>query len=184
MAQSNTRTLLVDTDMRRPRVHKVFDMKNVVGLTSLLLGESTYQQAIKETQVPNLDVLVCGPIPPNPTELLHTKRFIEIVEDLDDLYDVVIYDSPPVVAVADSMVLSNLVDGVIFVIRSGVTSIELAKRAKERLLAVNGTILGTVVNAIDLQDRRSGYYYSYYRRYTQYYQEDPEEVEVEATDVS
>lgn len=177
MSQSGSRVLLVDTDMRRPRVHKVFDMDNLVGLTSLLLGEKTYEEAIGQTRVPNLDVLRCGPIPPNPTELLHTRRFVEIVEELDTRYDVVIYDSPPIVAVADSMVLSNLVDGVIFVIRSGVTRLDLAKRAKERLVGVNGTILGSVVNAIDLGDRRSGYYYSYYRRYSQYYQLEEDELE-------
>lgn len=171
MAQSNDRVLLVDTDMRRPRIHKAFDVDNRVGLTSLILGEVDYDTCIQRTSVPNLDVLSCGPVPPNPTELMHTERFRAIVADLVARYDRVIFDSPPVIAVADAMILANVVDGVLFVIKSGQTSREVVRRAKEMLEGINAPLLGAVLNDLDLEDRayRYHYYYSYYYRYGQYY---------------
>ncbi|MEL6182117.1 MAG: polysaccharide biosynthesis tyrosine autokinase, partial [Myxococcota bacterium] len=174
MAQSNTRILLVDTDMRRPRLHKVFGLKNKVGLSSLLLGEATYEEAIQKTEVPNLDLLVCGPIPPNPAELMHTERFLECLRNFDTRYDRVIFDSPPTIAVTDSMILSNLVDGVIFVIHGGHASKELVRRALAKLKAVNAPLLGAVLNNVDLDSRAYGQHYRYYRRYGQYYEADEE----------
>lgn len=175
IAQSNHRVLLVDTDMRRPRLHKAFGMGNAVGMTSLILGEVDYEEAIQKTQVPNLDLLACGPIPPNPTELMHTDRFKHIVEQLSERYDRVIYDSPPVIAVADAMILGNTVDGVLFVIKSGQTAKDVVKRAKEQLEGINAPLLGAILNDLDLEDRayRYHYYYSYYNRYGQYYEETP-----------
>jgi capsular exopolysaccharide synthesis family protein len=173
MAQANNRVLLVDTDMRRPRIHKAFDLANRVGLTSLILGEVDYDTAIRETVVPNLDVLPCGPIPPNPTELMHTSRFRDIVDGLKNQYDRIIFDSPPVIAVADAMILGNAVDGALFVIKTGHTTREVVRRAKELLEGINARLLGAILNDLNLEDRayRYHYYYSYYYRYGQYYQE-------------
>ena len=174
MAQSNNRVLIVDTDMRRPRIHRAFGMDNSVGLTNLILGEVDYEEAIAHTDIPQVDVLRCGPIPPNPTELMHTDRFRAVIDALDDRYDRIIYDSPPVIAVADAMILANSVDGVVFVIKTGQTSKEVVKRAKSLLSAINAPLLGAILNDLDLEDRayRYHYYYSYYYRYGQYYQEE------------
>ncbi len=175
MAQSNTRVLLVDTDMRRPRVHKVFNMVNDVGISSLMLGEVTYEEAIKPTPVPNLDVMCCGPIPPNPAELLHTERFQEVIRGLLERYDRVIFDSPPTIAVTDAMIISQLVDGLIFVVAGGRTARDVAAQAHSRLAGVNAPILGCILNQVDLGDRRYGQHYYYYRRYGQYYGQSEEE---------
>ncbi len=176
ISQSNSRVLVVDTDMRRPRVHRIFGMQNDVGLSNLIIGEIDYDGAIKRTPVPNLDVLLCGPIPPNPAELMHTDRFHDILRDLDARYDWVIFDSPPTIAVTDSMILSNLVDGVLLVVKGGQTTKELVRRAKDKLAGVNAPILGCILNDVDLGDRQYGnYYYYYYRRYGQYYEEDGSE---------
>ena len=182
MSQSNTRILLVDTDMRRPRLHKVFKTHNKVGLSSLLLGEATYEEAIQKTDVPNLDMIACGPIPPNPAELMHTERFLEILRNFDARYDRVIFDSPPTIAVTDSMILSNLVDGVIFVVQGGRTSKDIVRRALNKLKAVNAPLLGAVLNNVDLDSRTYGqYYYRYYRQYGQYYETDADAIEMDAS---
>lgn len=173
ISQSNSRVLIVDTDMRRPRVHRIFGLHNEIGLSSLIIGEADYDEAIKPTLVPNLDLLMCGPIPPNPAELLHTERFHTIMDELDKRYDWVIFDSPPTIAVADSMILSNLVDGVLLVVKAGQSSKELVGRARQKLVGVNAPLLGCILNDVDLDNRQYGhYYYYYYRRYGQYYEED------------
>lgn len=179
MAQSNTRVLLVDTDMRRPRVHKIFDFVNDVGLTNLILGEVDYDTAISRTPVPNLDLLKCGPIPPNPAELLHTERFQSIIRDLEDRYDLVLFDSPPTIAVTDSMILSQMVDGVLMVVKGGQTSKAFVRQARELLVGVNAPILGCILNDVNLDNRQYGYH-TYYRHYGQYYTEDSELQEAEA----
>ena len=185
MAQSNHKVLLVDSDMRRPRIHKAIGLDNDIGLSNLILGEVDYDTAIKPTEIPNLDTLVCGPIPPNPTELMHTKRFQVIVDELSKRYDRVIFDSPPVIAVADAIILGNAVDGVLFVIKSGQTSKEVVKRAKSHLEATNAPLLGAILNDLDLEDRayRYHYYYSYYYRYGQYYETELEPDEEQPVEI-
>jgi capsular exopolysaccharide synthesis family protein len=174
MAQSNYSVLLVDTDMRRPRIHKALGLRGNVGMTNLILGEMEVSDAIQHTVVPNLDVLACGPIPPNPTELMHTERFKEVVRSLSEKYDRVIFDSPPVIAVADAMILGNAVDGVLFVIKSCQTQKEVAKKAKNLLHGINAPLLGAILNDLDLENRtyRYHYYYSYYAQYGGYYEEE------------
>jgi capsular exopolysaccharide synthesis family protein len=172
MSQSNSKVLVVDTDMRRPRVHRVFGVENDVGLSNLIIGEVSYDDAIKRTPVPNLDVLLCGPIPPNPAELMHTERFHAILRDLDERYDWIIFDSPPTIAVTDAMILSNLVDGVLLVVKGAQTTKDFVRRAKDKLAGVNAPILGCILNDVDLENRQYGNYYYYYRRYGQYYEED------------
>ena len=166
MAQSNQRVLIVDTDLRRPAIHHAFGMDNTIGLTDLILGEVDYDDVLLPTDISGVDILTCGPIPPNPTELMHTERFRKVIDDLDERYDRIIFDSPPVIAVADAMILANAVDGVIFVIRAGRTSKEGAKRAKNLLSAINARLLGAILNDLDLGDRayRYHYYYSYYQK--------------------
>jgi len=182
MASSGSRTLLIDTDMRRPRVHKVFGMEAEQGLSTVIVGETDLDQAIQASAVPSLDVLPCGPVPPNPAELLGSPRFLEIVEALAQRYDRLVFDSPPVVAVTDSMVLAGQVDGVVLVLKSGRTTRELAKQAKKQLDDVGAKLLGCVMNDVDLDAREYGYYhYYYYHKYGYYYGErDKSEAKSEA----
>jgi len=169
MAQSGSKVVLIDTDMRRPRLHKSFGLKRGVGLTTAILGEAEPEEVVHHTDVPGLDIVPCGPIPPNPTELFHTERFGQIVERLDKIYDRIIFDSPPVMMVADPLILSRLIDGAILVIKGGHTSRDMVQRALKQLRDVQTRILGTVINDLDLDHREYGYYY--YRQYGYYYGE-------------
>jgi capsular exopolysaccharide synthesis family protein len=169
MAQSGNRVLLIDTDMRRPRLHKAFGVPNEIGVSSLVVGEGNADEAVKSTEVPGLFVLPCGPIPPNPSELLHTKAFLDLVNALALKFDRVILDSPPVGAVSDAVVLATEVDGVIVVLKAGKTQRELAKRTVKALRDVKANIYGAILNDVDLQKSKYGdYYYAYAYRYYGY----------------
>ncbi len=173
MAQSGSRVLIVDTDMRRPRLHRAFGTSNEVGLSSAVVGEAPIDTCIKSTEIPNLWVLPCGPIPPNPAELLHATRFQEIRTALAERFDRVIYDSPPIAAVSDAAVLSTQVDGTLLVLKAGRTTRELAHRGVAALQSVNARITGAVLNDLDLDSREYGYYSYYYYRRGYYGEEKP-----------
>ncbi len=176
MAEAGGRVLVIDTDMRRPRLHRSFGVPNQVGLSTVVVGKSTLDEAIKRTEVPNLDVLPCGPVPPNPSELLHADKFAQIIRDCADRYDRVILDSPPTSAVTDPAVLGNLCDGVILVVKGGETKRESAAMARRQLLSAKAKILGVIVNEIDFSNPSYGYQYYYYRDYARYgYGASPEE---------
>ncbi len=165
MAQSGKRVILVDADMRRPVQHHVFEVGNGKGLTTLLLnGEIHTQDMLCPTPVENLLVLPCGPIPPNPSELLGSKRMGELIETLQQEADVVIFDSPPVLAVADATILATRLDGTLLVVDSGGTRRAMANRAKEALAAVGAYLPGVALNR--LSSRTGGYYYYYYYYYS------------------
>jgi succinoglycan biosynthesis transport protein ExoP len=173
MAQSGSSVLLVDTDMRRPRIHRAFGQKRTSrGISTMMVGESTAEESISHTQVPNLDLLTCGPTPPNPAELMHTDRFARIADELGQLYDRVIFDSPPVAVVTDAAVLSKLVDGTVLVVKSMQTTRESAKHAVGVLRDIEANILGAVLNDLDLTSRKYGkhYYHYYYTKYGDYYE--------------
>lgn len=161
MAQSGQRVLLVDSDMRRPRLHVSAGLARGIGLSNLIVGEESYDDAIKSTEVPNLFVLPCGPLPPNPAELLMSKRFAAVLEELGRRFDMVILDSPPLGAVTDAVVLSKQTDGVVMVVHAGKTLRDEVKRASRQIKAVNGQIIGIVLNQLDAKDHRYGYY-NYY----------------------
>lgn len=165
MAQSGARVLVIDTDMRRPRLHEAFGIEPRGGLSSLLLGEADYDDVIIETPVPNLHVLPSGPIPPNPTELMHTERFQQVLRDLDERYDRLIFDSPPVSPVTDATILSSFVDGVMLVVKAGRTQKALLGRSIDQLRKVNANIVGVVLNDVDVTRRNAAYYYGYYYGY-------------------
>jgi len=168
IAQSGKRVLLMDTDMRRPRLHRAFGVPNDVGVSSLVVGESTLDKAVKSTEVPNLFMLPCGPLPPNPAELLHTRAFAELLETVKGLYDLVLLDSPPVNAVTDAVVLATLVDGVVMVVKAGVTPRGLGRQALRALRDVKAKLFGTVLNGVDLRNPKYGSYFSAYLRYGYY----------------
>ncbi len=163
MADGGNRVLLVDADMRRPQLHKVFEFPNDAGLSSLILGEGKLQEVVRTTAVPNLFLLPCGPIPPNPTELLHTGAFTRLLAEAAQRFDRVIIDSPPVGVVADAVVMSTSVDGTLLVLKAGQTSRDLARQAIRRLADVNARVFGAVLNDLDLENQKYGQYYYYYR---------------------
>jgi capsular exopolysaccharide synthesis family protein len=168
MAEAGGRVLLIDTDMRRPRLHRSFAVPNQVGVSTLILGNSKLEDAIKHTEIPNLDVLPCGPLPPNPSELLHTKRFAQILEDCKGRYERIILDSPPTSAVTDPAVLGNLADGVILIVKGASTTREAAAHARRQLVSAKCRLLGVIVNEIDFSNPGYGYHYYYYRKYSRY----------------
>jgi capsular exopolysaccharide synthesis family protein len=166
MAQSGNRVLIIDTDMRRPRLHRAFGVPNDVGDSSVVVGEGRAEDAIKSTEVPGLFVLPCGPVPPNPAELLHTKAFADLLTQLGDRFDRVILDSPPVGAVADAVVLATQADGVVVVLKAGQTHRDMAQRMVKALRDVKANIFGAVLNDVNLEKSKYGdYYYGYAYRY-------------------
>jgi succinoglycan biosynthesis transport protein ExoP len=162
MAQSGQRVLLVDTDMRRPRLHKSMGMSRGLGLSNLMLGESTFEDCIKTSDIPNLYVLPCGPTPPNPVELLLSHKFEQILEELKGRFDRIILDSPPLQAVTDAVVLARRSDGVIIVVQANKTLRDDLARSAKQLHDVNANVVGVIFNDLDISDRQYGYYYYHY----------------------
>lgn len=161
-AMSNRRTLLVDGDLRKPSVHKVFGLKNVKGLSTYLAGVSD-DDIVQATSVDNLSIIAPGPVPPNPSELLGASGMGDLILRLRDEFDIVIFDSSPILTVADSLVLSRSMDTVILVARATKTTFEMISRGVRSLRDINADILGIVINAYD--EKRSGYYYYRYKDY-------------------
>ena len=162
LAQAGQRVLHVDADMRRPRVHAIFDIAQEPGLSNLLVGDCKPSESIRKTAVQNLCVLPAGMIPPNPAELLGSKRCEEFFATLAQNFDWVILDSPPVLAVADASILANTATGVVFVVGADQTSRQAARAALEQLEAVQAHVIGAVLNRVDLE--KNPYYYSAYCR--------------------
>jgi len=161
MAQAGLSVVIVDTDLRRPTQHRIFRLTREEGLTSALVqGNPTPVRYLQSTKVDKLSVVVSGPLPPNPSELLASERMGSLIEYLKERADIVIFDSPPCLAVTDAAVLSSQVDGVLLVVDAGTSRRELAARAVEDLRKVGGNMLGVVLNRVS--PRRSGYYYYYY----------------------
>ncbi|MEY4509002.1 MAG: hypothetical protein RLZZ450_1124 [Pseudomonadota bacterium] len=169
LAQSGKRVLLVDTDLRKPRLHRAFKIPTGAGITSVLAGEATLDEVMQATDIPGLTLMQCGPLPPNPSELLHTRRFGELVDEARSRFDTVIFDSPPLGAVTDPAVIATQVDGTIMVVRSGGTTRNGVDAALRQLYSVSARIIGVVLNGVDLSDSNYGSYYAYY---TGYYEEE------------
>ncbi len=164
MAESGDRVVLVDADLRRPSVHKFFGISNSVGLTNLLVDDSTdVAQHMIPSFVENLWVIPSGPIPPRPSVLLGTSRMGDMMRELLDRCDTVLLDSPPMMAVTDAVVLSSQVDGVLLVVMAGKTNRDLLNRSKEMLGNVGAQILGGVLNRVRSADLGAYYLYHYYR---------------------
>jgi protein-tyrosine kinase len=158
-AQQGKKVLLIDADLRKPTVHYTFQLDNTTGLTNVLTKQTSLQMAAVTTLVDNLFVLPSGPIPPNPAELLGSKAMEEMLEATLKLYDIVIFDTPPVLAVTDAQILANRCDGTILVVGSGKTQIEPAMKSKELLLSSKGKLLGVVLNRKNAKDSQYYYYY-------------------------
>lgn len=159
-AQEGKKVLLVDADMRKPTVHYTFHMTNTLGLSNLLTRQATILEAAKVSDVDNLDVITCGPIPPNPAELLGSRAMGKLIEEMKEHYDVIIFDAPPVLSVTDGQILANKAEGTILVLSAGQTEKENIAKAKEALEAAQANILGAVLNNFELGKEHG--YYQYY----------------------
>jgi exopolysaccharide transport family protein len=164
MAQSGKKTLVIDADFRKPRLHRIFKVNNEKGFSNLIVGAAVLEDVINKTDIPNLDVIPCGHIPPNPAELLGSKNMRKYLNELKEHYSMIIFDSPPIMAVTDSIVLSTLVDDVLLVVWAGKTSREVVRRAVEQLRDVRANLIGAVLNNITV-GQENYYYYQYYSSY-------------------
>jgi len=164
MAQSDLRTIIIDADLRQPTMHKIFRVPNASGLTDLLLSPNgKIEDQLINTGYDNLQIIPSGPLPPNSSEILGSRRMASLLEELRSVADVVIFDTPPVLAVTDSSVLSTQVDGVVFVTKAASTRHRDLKEAVNRIQRVGGHCLGVVLNQLSGMGG-SHYYYSYYSR--------------------
>ncbi|MBM4344402.1 MAG: polysaccharide biosynthesis tyrosine autokinase [Deltaproteobacteria bacterium] len=182
LGASTGKALLVDTDLRKPRLHRLFGLPGGEGgLTSHVLTNQPIENFIRKTDVPGLDLLPCGPLPPNPAELVHSERFRQLVKRLEELYDAVIFDSSPVQLVTDPLVVASMVDGVVVVAQSEVTRKDAAKAVVDALHAVKANVFGIVLSRTRRHAGRYGYYYTkgyrrggaYAYRYAYRYQREP-----------
>lgn len=162
MAKAGDRVIVVGADLRKPTLHEVFGCSRDIGLTSVLTGHMEWEDALQTTPVEGIRLLASGPIPPNPAELLGSERMHQLLSELRGEADMVIVDAPPVLNVADAVVLSRWVDGYLYVVSVGLTPREAIKEGKRRLDQVGARLLGTVVNRIDGRSASYAYYqYSY-----------------------
>jgi capsular exopolysaccharide synthesis family protein len=173
LAQKGVRVLLIDADLRRPSIHKTLGMGPRSGLSNVLTGSTTLQQAIARTPIlPNLHVLPAGTPPPNPAELLASTNMRDVLAQLRDEYDHIVLDTPPTLSVTDAVVLSPRADAVILVIRSGQTTKQALRRSRDVLMQVNAKVSGVLLNAVDLSSPDYYYYYEYQGKYARYYRDD------------
>lgn len=157
-AKSGQRVLLVDADMRKPTVFKTFQLTNEIGLSTVLSTGTKIDKAAQKTSIENLSVLTSGPKPPNPSELLGSMRMDQVITEARNLYDIIIFDMPPIVAVTDAQIMASKVDGTLLVVRENVTKKESVTKARELLHLVNARVLGVVYNGAE-QSKDQGYYY-------------------------
>ena len=168
MALDGRNVILVDTDLRRPTMHEKAKVAQQPGLTNVLVGHTSLEDAIKETNIPGLRVLPAGPLPPNPAELLNSQAMKQLHKALKDQADIVIFDSPPCLATADAQVMAAETDGVLYVVQFGEAKKSAVRHAVEMLRQARTRILGVVFNKIDLTAKRDAYYYGYYGYYGYY----------------
>jgi capsular exopolysaccharide synthesis family protein len=168
MAQAGQKVLVLDADFRRPMQHKIFTLdRRVKGLSSVLAGEMTLEEATEHTGLENLDILTCGPEVSNPAEMLNSESFTRIIEKVADKYDRILVDSPPVVAVTDALILAALCDVTVLVLRAQSSTRKISVQARESLAGVDARILGVIINDVSHRSGRYGYYsrYGYYYHY-------------------
>jgi capsular exopolysaccharide synthesis family protein len=158
-AQLGKKVLLVDADLRKPTVHRAFGVNNLFGFTTVLTKQATLASSVLETEEKDLYILTSGPIPPNPAELLSSKSMEQFMEEAKEQFDYVLFDTPPLLAVADPQILANQVDGSIYVVFSGKTQIDQAKKAKELLENAQSKLIGVVLNHKEMKNNEYYYYY-------------------------
>ncbi len=171
LAQRDVRVLLIDADLRRPSVHHRFGLTGKTGLTTVLTGACTLEQALQNVpEVPNLDLLACGPVPPFPTEMLGSESMASLLERCTHMYTHIVMDSPPILSVTDGVILARLSDAVALVVRHGKPTKHVVRRARDLLIRAGAPVTGVVLNSVDL---KSPEYYGYYGNYNySYYSSD------------
>jgi polysaccharide biosynthesis transport protein len=180
LAQKGVRVLLIDADLRRPSIHKTLGMGPRSGLSNVLTGSTTLEQAItRSTILPNLQILPAGTPPPNPAELLASTNMRDVLNQLREQFDHIVVDTPPSLSVTDAVVLSPRADAVVLVIRSGQTTKQSLRRARNILGQVNAKVIGVLLNAVDLSSPDYYYYYEYQGKYARYYRDGGETSEDE-----
>lgn len=159
MAEAGRKVILVDCDLRRPRQHEIFQVDNTQGLTTMMVNEMAMKQPpLREIAVPGLLLLPSGPQPPNPAELLASRRMTEVIKLLSEQADMVLFDAPPVIAVTDAAILASRVDGVLLVISAGATKREYVRQAKALLEKVNARIVGAALTNVSYDATLHRYY--------------------------
>lgn len=166
IAQSDKSVILVDCDLRKPVIHSIFGLNNEVGLTSVLTGQATLEDAIQDSHIKGLKVLTAGVIPPYPAELLESKSMQMILKELKNDYEQVFLDAPPILPVADSLIMAPYTDGVLLILAANQVPRNIAVRAKELIENSNAKILGVVLNRIKDGHNGEQYYYNYYSKET------------------
>ncbi|GEQ49553.1 MAG: CpsD/CapB family tyrosine-protein kinase [Staphylococcus simulans] len=159
-AQTGQKVLLVDADMRKPTIYKTFQLNNESGLSTVLSTGAGVVETVQNTPVENLSVLTNGPKPPNPSELLASVKMNQIIDEMRNLYDVIIFDMPPVVTVTDAQIMSSKADGTLLVVRENWTRKDALNQAKESLALVKARLLGVVYNGAEQNKDKAYYYYS------------------------
>lgn len=166
MAQTGKKVIIIDCDLRRPTVSKKLALPNGEGLTNVLIQEKKVEECVLATKIPNLYALTSGPVPPNPAELLGSKKMKSVLEGLHEVFDIILIDAPPVIAVTDAQILSTLAEGVLLIACYGQTEKKGLIKAKELLDKVGAKILGVVMNKVP--EKAESYYYGKY--YDGYYE--------------
>jgi len=168
LAQTGARVLIIDADMRRPRLHSIFGVENNIGLSTLLASELTDQEvtsAIRQDERSKLHILTSGPIPPNPAELIGSEHMASLLRRLQTKFTHVVVDSPPIASFTDGVLTASMVDGVILVVHAGRSSRQVVRRSRQLLQEIGAKIFGVVLNNVNLNTRDNYYYYqSYYHR--------------------
>jgi succinoglycan biosynthesis transport protein ExoP len=160
LSQRGTRTLLIDADLRRPNVHHRFGLNGKLGLSTILSGQTTLEDSVQRVpEVPGLDILASGPVPPFPTEMLSSQTMRDLLTYAGTIYTHIVIDSPPILSVTDGVILSREVDAVVLVVRHGKSSKHVVRRARDLLVRSSAPLAGVVLNAVDLN---SPEYYGYY----------------------
>jgi len=160
LAQNDVRVLMIDGDLRRPTVHHRLGLNGKIGLTSVLTGTATLEQAVQKLpELPNLEILVSGPVPPFPTEMLGSQTMLDLLEQCRGIYSHVVVDSPPLLSVTDGVVLARSADAVVLIVRHGRSGKQTVRRARDLLARAGAPVTGIAINAVDLS---SPEYYGYY----------------------
>lgn len=160
-AQADKKVLLIDADLRKPTAHKTFSLSNRFGLSSLLSQQAVLEDTVQDSGVSNLSIMTSGPIPPNPAEMMASNRMSTLLQDLRQRYDVILIDTPPLLAVTDAQIMASKSDGVIMVVSYGKVKRDIAVKAKSNLDRVGAKMLGVVLNNVK-RKASEGYYYYYY----------------------
>lgn len=163
-ALEGKRVLIIDADLRNPSIHRMFNISNNHGLTDVLTNQKSLKDCVQMTEVENLQILTTGKMPPNPAEMLESKRMREFIEVLKDYYDYIFIDAPPIGVITDAGILANYCDGTIMVVGAGETEREAAKITKERLETVKANIMGVILNKYAEEEKYYGYYSYYYEQ--------------------